>query len=196
MAGPPGAQEGQGQAPAAGANESVDAGPPGGGEAFGEAAAVAAPAPVADDESIYRRIAGRPSMVTVDTVTGEERPSSGAFLPDEEGVSVYRVTILEELGLTWRDVVKTQLNRNVELDVHEVRALPPLEVEPDPWPQEIDEPDHARNAAHALITGWAELPWNQRTRLARKLAQAASFVGGNIAPDAPALPAPNIQPDP
>ena len=103
-------------------------------------------------------------------------------MPDDDGVSVYRLVILEANGHTWRDVVKTRWNRVVELEVTGVRAIAPLDVLPNPWPQGVDEPEHLRNAAHALITGWAGLSKKERHRLAQGLAQIASFVGNGALP--------------
>lgn len=37
-----------------------------------------------------------------------------------------------------------------------------LGVAPDPWPAETDDPDHLRNAAHALVVGWGSLSKGQR----------------------------------
>lgn len=138
---------------------------------------------VTDDESIYRRLSSSgPSMICIDSLTGEERPTSGSFMPDDDGVSVYRLVTLEALGLTWRDVVKTRWNRVVELEVSGVRAITPLDVLSDSWPHGVDEPAHPRNAAHALITGWAGLSKNERHRRAQGLAQIASFVANGTLP--------------
>ena len=139
---------------------------------------------IPDEDSIFRRLGGS-RMTCIDSVTGEERPTSGAFMPDpnEDGVSVYRASVLDAMGLTWTVVIRNQSTRVVELGVSDVRAIEPLDVEPDPWPNEMDEADHARNAAHALITGWVGHSKNQRHKLAQSLAKVASFMGGNVAPD-------------
>jgi hypothetical protein len=45
----------------------------------------------------------------------------------------------------------------VRIGVADVRSIDPLDVRDDPWPQDIPESQHPRNAAHALIVGWAGL---------------------------------------
>jgi hypothetical protein len=121
-------------------------------------------------ETVHRRIGRGPEMVAVDTITGRRRPSSGAFKPDNDGVSVYRESTLVGVGLGWRDLLVTNSQLIVSLEVADVRTLAHLDVTPDPWPADIPDPTHARNAAHALIVGWGELSKNQRLTVQRALA--------------------------
>lgn len=134
--------------------------------------------PNADD--VYRRLSDSgPNMVRVDLETGERRPSSGAFKPDPDGVSVYRRSLLEGAGLAANDVIRNPWNLVVRVNVGEIRSIE-LGVRDDPWPPDIDEPDHLRNAAHALITGLERLGKSRRVRRQRdlvKLPSVAIIVG-------------------
>jgi len=138
------------------------------------------PSPTADDASIpntddvYRRLSDSgPNMVRVDLETGERRPSSGAFRPDADGVSVYRRSVLEEGGLGASDVVRNPWNLVVSVNVGEVRSIE-LGVRDDAWPADIVEPTHPRNAAHALITGLERLGKSRRVRRQRDLVELPS----------------------
>lgn len=129
-----------------------------------------------DDESIpnaevlYRRLADPGgSMVAIDQVTGSRRPSSGSFKPDADGVSVYRRGLLEQSGLGPEDVIRGPRNLVVGVEVGDVRSIG-LGAWNDPWPTGIPDPEHPRNAAHALITG---LEHGKKTRLRRQQALVA-----------------------
>lgn len=130
-----------------------------------------------DDESIpnaevlYRRLADPGgSMVAIDQVTGVRRPSSGSFKPDADGVSVYRRGLLEQSGLGPEDVITGPRNLVVGVEVADVRSIG-LGAWNDPWPTGIPDPEHPRNAAHALITGLEHL--GKKTRLRRQQALVA-----------------------
>lgn len=133
---------------------------------------------VPDDDAIYRRLSdSSPAMVFVDPLTGDRRPSTGAFRikPDEDGVSVYREQLLRAAGLTAADVVTAPLNLVVRLEVADVRAIPPLDVHDDRWPADVPDPAHPRNGAHALIVGWHGLGKNARRERQLKLVSAPSL---------------------
>lgn len=135
---------------------------------------------IPDTDALYRRLSdSRPSMVAVDLETGARRPSSGAFKPDEDGVSVYRRGLLTVTGLGPDDVVRHPLNLVVSVDVRDVRSIG-LGARDDPWPSDIDEPDHPRNAAHALITGLERLSRGERKHRQKALVALPSitFVRG------------------
>lgn len=124
---------------------------------------------IPNDEEVFRRLSDSgPSMIAIDLVTGERRPTSGAFKPDEDGISVYRRSLLESAGLGPRDVVKSPLNIVVGVRVEELRDIE-LDVRDDPWPIGIEDADHPRNAAHALITGFEALGKNPRRRKQKEL---------------------------
>ena len=53
---------------------------------------------IAGDEVVLRRVKAKPSMVVTDSLTGAVRPSSGAFKPDDDGISVYREQLLLDVG--------------------------------------------------------------------------------------------------
>jgi len=131
---------------------------------------------IVDDDAVLRRLSDSgPSMLRIDLATGERRPTSGAFQPDEDGVSVYRESRLHEQDLTAADLVKAPQNLVVSLGVGEIRAVANLGVRDDPWPSDVDQADHPRNAAHALITGWAALSRNERRERQRALATLPSL---------------------
>lgn len=147
-------------------------------EAFGTEAPENPAARVPDDDAVYRRLSdSSPAMVFVDPLTGDRRPSTGAFRikPGEDGVSVYREQLLTAAGLTAADVVTTPLNLVVSLAVTDVRAISPLDVRDDRWPRGVPDPTHPRNGAHALIVGWHGLGKNARRERQLKLVNAPSL---------------------
>jgi hypothetical protein len=130
---------------------------------------------IPDDETLLRRLSDAgPNMVAVDPLTGVRRPSSGAFKPDPD-VSVYRTSVLASHGLDAQALVKAPHNLVVSIEVSDVRRHAGLGVRADPWPQDIEDPRHLRNAAHALIIGWSGLSKNQRRERQRALATAPSL---------------------
>ena len=118
-------------------------------------------------------------MVAVDLETGERRPTSGAFKPDEDGLSVYRRGLLDAAALGPNDVVRNPWNLVVSVEVGDIRLIG-LGARDDPWPADIDEPEHPRNAAHALMTGLERLGKGERRRRQKALALLPSitFVRG------------------
>lgn len=131
---------------------------------------------IPNDESVYRRLSdGGPSMIAVDLKTQERRPTSGAFKPDDDGVSVYRKSKLAAAALTAADLVRAAQNVVVSLDVGEIRSLAQLGVHDDAWPGDVDDPEHPRNGAHALIVGWNGLGKNQRIERQRALTRLPSL---------------------
>lgn len=133
---------------------------------------------VPDDDAVYRRLSdSSPAMVYVDPLTGERRPSTGAFRirPGEDGLSVYREFLLTTAGLTAADVITTPHNLVVRLEVADVRSIPPLDVEDDRWPPDVPDPEHPRNGAHALVVGWDGLGKSKRRELQLTLVNARSL---------------------
>lgn len=131
---------------------------------------------ISDNESVYRRLSDNsPSMIAVDLKTQERRPTSGAFMPDADGVSVYRKSILESAHLTAADLKRAPQNLVVSLGVDEIRTVARLGVRDDAWPVDTDDPSHPRNGAHALIVGWQGLGKNQRRERQRTLARLPSL---------------------
>ena len=129
-----------------------------------------------DDDRLYRRLSDNgPNMIAVDVLTGDRRPTSGAFKPDDDGVSVYRESLLQQASLSAADVVRAPQNLVVALPVGAVRSIRPLGVRDDPWPTRIPDEDHPRNAAHALINGWDGLSTSERRRRQKALAELPSL---------------------
>ena len=101
--------------------------------------------------------------------------SSGAFTPDDDGISVYRETLLSRAGLEVRAVVRHPLNAVASLPASAVRGMQ-LDVVPDPQPPTSADLDPRLGVAHALIVGFASLTKGQRRRRQRDLAAAAQVV--------------------
>ncbi len=133
-------------------------------------------ASIPGDDAVLRRLSdGGPSMVTIDAVTGVRRPSSGAFKPDEDGVSVFRTSRLADQNLNASAVVTGPHALVVQLSIGEIRSVAQLGVRDDPWPEDVEDPDHPRYAAHALIVGWSGLSKNQRRARQQALATLPSL---------------------
>src|SRR4051812_5677955 len=119
-------------------------------------------------------------MVYIDPLTGEQRPTSGAFKPDADGVSVYSHAALSVVGVSSSALLVRAGNVLVELAVAAVRSgEPPLDAVGDPWPADIPEPDHARNAAHALVVGFEGLTKGRGNRAQDPLVRMADFFKGS-----------------
>ncbi len=115
-----------------------------------------------DDEILYRRIPNveHASFMVTDEMTKVRRPTSAVFRPDNDGLSVYIDSILRQHGLTERDVQTRPQSGVLSLMVGDVRAEE-LGVATDAWPEDTDDPDHLRNAAHALVVGFRSLSKRQ-----------------------------------
>lgn len=139
--------------------------------------ATSATAKVGGDEVLYRLLF--PSWVSVDQITGERRPTSAAFEPDDEGLSIYRETILIEHGLGASDLTRSPSDPVVGFTAADVRSLG-LRVIPDAWPKDVPDLTHPKHAAHALIRGLEQLGRNPQLRKRRELAKMSSlkFVQG------------------
>ncbi len=114
-------------------------------------------------------------MIAVDIKTQERRPTSGAFKPDSDGVSVYRKSKLEAAGLTAAHLVRVPQNVVVSLSVGEIRIRAALGIRDDAWPADTDVPTHPRNGAHALIVGWQGLSKSQRRERQQALTRLPSL---------------------
>ncbi len=96
-------------------------------------------------------------------------------MPDEYGVSVYRERVLREDGLSAADLIRDPMNGVVSVTAQAVRSFG-LGVVPDAWPESTDDPNHRRNAAHALIKGLERLGKKRQQKLRRSLACVATFL--------------------
>lgn len=138
-------------------------------QAHGDPERAPAAAGISGAETVYRRLFdGGPSMVAIDQVTGARRPTSGAFKPDDDGISVYRHALLEAAGLTPGDVRTSPWNLVVGVGVGDLRTID-LSVNDDPWPADVPDPQHPRNAAHALIVGMEGMSRGARRRCQKAL---------------------------
>lgn len=111
---------------------------------------------VDDNETLLRRIPdlGRADFSPVDLATEERRLSSGAFTPDDDGISLYREALPSRAGLKARAVVRHPLNAVACLPTLAVRGMK-LDVVPDPQPATSADPDFRLGMTHALIVGFA-----------------------------------------
>jgi hypothetical protein len=130
-------------------------------------------------DQLLRRIPSleNEQFYAVNTATGERYFSSSCFKlrPDETGLSIFSETIIKRLELTYADVCRKPHNAVASLPGSE----PPrrgLRTEPDPWPEDAPEPEHPRNAAHAVINGIDALTKPDQRQLARDFAKIAKLV--------------------
>jgi hypothetical protein len=132
---------------------------------------------IPDDEIVYRRLSySGGAWVQRDSDGKLLRPVSGGFQPDDDGLSVFRRSILQAqqpplgpdlVALRSGDIV-------VGFTVGDVRTLH-LGVRDDAWPQDVMDPDHPRYVAHALIVGWHSLGKKRRIAIQKQLCVAASM---------------------
>jgi hypothetical protein len=113
-------------------------------------------------------------MAVQDSVKQEIRPSTGAFRPDEDGISVYRDAPLRAAGLGPSDLTTALDDLVFGLAVREVRSLD-LDVRDDPCPPGIPDAEHPRNGAHALIVGFESLSTSARKSKQTGLVRAPSL---------------------
>jgi hypothetical protein len=133
--------------------------------------------PDLDSDAVLRRIPNSgPDMLRSDLVTGERRPSSGAFKPDEDGISVFREGVLQAVGLGPSAIVRNPQNVVVRLPVSDVRAVDSLDVVDAAWPSYVEDPDNPCYVAHALIVGWEGLGKKRRRSLQQELARHPNLV--------------------
>jgi len=132
---------------------------------------------VADDEVIYRLLFS--DWVSIDKITGLRRPSSAAFKPDEDGLSVYREEILIRDGLSASDLTRNADDPVVSFTSADVRSLG-LDVHVDALPPDVPDPEHPKHAAHALIIGLNEFGSSAQLRKRKEMAKLPSmkFVQG------------------
>ena len=132
---------------------------------------------IADEVELLRRLSDRgPSMLVTDQVTGMQRPTSGAFRPDKDGLSVYRHDRLADNKLTVADVIRHPQNVVAALAAGEIRAMEDLAIVDDPYPNAGTPDDHPRDVAHALVVGWATLSKNQRIRKQKAMSTLARLI--------------------
>jgi len=129
------------------------------------------------EDLVFRRIAHADSvdMVTVDQVDGSRRPSSGVFIANEDGLSVYLSMILAHFALGPEALLRAPNNAVLSLAVSVLRSHG-LGVVPDAWPSDTDDPKHLRNAAHALVTGIDRFGSKAERRVRQALARSATLV--------------------
>jgi hypothetical protein len=66
----------------------------------------------------------------------------------------------------------TPQNIIISFTVGQVRSIS-LGINDDPWPQDVPDPKHLRNAAHALVIGWEGLGKKARIRRQKEFANLA-----------------------
>jgi hypothetical protein len=129
---------------------------------------------IPDTETVYRWLSKQAGFVVQDRVTGERRVSSGAFAPDDDGLSVYRHLLLEREGLTpVEGLARDTGNVIVSLNVGELRSLE-LGIHDDLNPPGVRDPEHPRHKAHALVVGWEGMTRGKRIKRQRELSRLPS----------------------
>ena len=104
------------------------------------------------------------------------RVRAGAFVWNDDGVSCYRHTILEGVGLDWQCVKKEPINGILSVDVEAVRRCE-LGVAPDPNPDYIPHDElQPQDQAHALIVVGDGVKPRKRGERCSRLARAAKIV--------------------
>jgi len=128
--------------------------------------------PISDDDVVYRRI--RDDGVNVVASGSGDRPSSAAFEPDDDGLSVFLGSELDSNGIEVRDVVEgmTGEYRIAALAVSDIRGFG-LQVVRDANP--ADAPAHPANPAHGLVK-FPDLSRKKLHRVRRSLAEMAKWV--------------------
>lgn len=131
---------------------------------------------VPNDDVLQRRLPSAvSSWVAIDQETGTRRPSSSAFKPDTDGVSVYRDQLLRNARLSVMDLVRSPENLVVGVTVADVRSIH-LGVRDDIWPPDgIPHMAEPWQAAHALIVGLELLGKNERRRRQQALVRLPSI---------------------
>ena len=125
--------------------------------------------PLHVDDEVYRRVSlSRPKMFVIDSLDGHAYPSKAAFEIDKTDycISVFSHIAATALGLGPGDLARTPNEVLLRFAAARVRAVEGLDVLGDPWPQDVPEPEHPRNGAHALISA---LPPNQLRGAHRRL---------------------------
>lgn len=113
----------------------------------------------------------------VNTETGERQVTSACFKlrTDETGLSIFSEAIIARREMSYADVCRKPHNAVASIP----GAEPPrhgLRTEPDPWPPDAPEPDHPRNAAHAVVNGIPALEPSAQRKVARAMARIAVLV--------------------
>lgn len=135
---------------------------------------------VEDSETLCRRIPEIPSMWAPNKESGGRRPSSGAYKPDSDGLSVYLLSVLAAHGLP---VSAVRARDDDAVCGNEVTDLHPmkLSLRLDSYPADVPDPAAPRHVAHALVLGWPEGE-KARRRLQRRLAELAHVLWPGAGP--------------
>lgn len=123
---------------------------------------------ISDDDDLLRRVPRSPSFVVWDEQTGTERPATGSFRIDENGVSGYLLSALRAVQDPCRTVADRDSERPgrcIELRVRSCRAWG-MGVVRDP----VDEPP--LGFAHALILAPVDAG---KRRFQKQLSEIARF---------------------
>lgn len=110
-------------------------------------------------------------MWALNQESGARRPSSGAYKPDADGLSVYMLGVLTAHRLPVSAVRARDDDAVYGHEVADLYALA-LSLRPDPYPAGVPDPAAPRHVAHALVLGWPENE-KARRRLQRRLAELA-----------------------
>ena len=103
------------------------------------------------------------------------KDASRSIKPDEDGVSVFRESVLHRRELSAEVLADRSLGQLIaRIRVGTVREGD-MGVRDDPWPPDVPDPSHPKWEAHALIVGFEDLPKKDRLRKQRLLASQATL---------------------
>jgi hypothetical protein len=128
--------------------------------------------PLDDADWLYRRLIDDDTSQMCTGSDGLRRPSSAAFAPNDDGVSVYSEQAMVATGASTADLILPPANLLARISVRLLRVTFQLDVVGDPWPRGIREEGHRRNASHALIVGLEMLTTKERKRRQRGIAES------------------------
>lgn len=141
---------------------------------------------ISNDDWIYRWVPTVVPAMLSRSSDGEGLiigPTSAAFSPDTDGTSVFLESALSTNSLGAVDIIHAATDSVWAISVGEVRELSSpgdgvsfgLDVVMDPFPQDVDDPEHPRYIAHALIIGLLELGKKPQHRARKSLSTAQSL---------------------
>lgn len=112
-------------------------------------------------------------LVVTDSKTHVRQPTSAGFAAEDDGMSVYLESTLQQSGLGPAAVVADPMNAVAALCADAIRGVG-LGIVRDPNPADVPDPDHPRHAAHCLAKGWEKCKTRNDVRKLRKALAIAS----------------------
>ena len=132
---------------------------------------------IGGEETLYWRAPRLPleNWTIFDEGRGVHRVRGGAFVWNDDGVSNYRHSILQSIGLDWKAIKEAPENGILSVQVKHVRECS-LGVAPDPDPPYIElDKLLPRDKAHALIVVEDSVKRRKRSDRCSALARHATI---------------------